>query len=233
MNFKLQASFSLLQLQHFDFGRLEIMADVPNSGYMYLEITLNMMSEKLPDLLSRDATSLKEVRLFEFDEHCDDDFEKFLTHYSHLEVLMMKGNFPLSDDHLKIIAGRLKKLRSLQIAMDTSITDVGLDYLSGESDLGEEVSCPLLEDLYIWRAYDITGEGILSIGSGLKNLKHLNLWVNDDVYNDNVSNGIVMMKKLLNIYLRNECTGETSFILYSSPEEDSSSPQRIDGTGGV
>ena len=132
-----------------------------------LKISLEDLREGLSELLSRDATVVKDVTITQFDEACEEDFETFLSHYSHIQFLVMKGRCLITDDYLKIIGRKLKKLLRLAIAMNTSITDVGLSYLSGENNLSEEVSCPLLEVFYIEKASGITGKGIHTITSRL------------------------------------------------------------------
>ena len=168
----------------------------------HLEISLKTMKEKLLELLSRDAAVVKEASINRFDESCEYEFEAFLSHYSHLESLSMEGRCLISDDHLMIIGGKLKKLQRLIIAMDTSITDVGLSCLSGENNLSGDVSCPLLEDLYIERACCITDKGILPITSRLQQLRHLGLWVNE--LDNNAVQCIAGMANLKSVVLRNQ-----------------------------
>ena len=157
---------------------LETMAHFQDQG-SHLKISLKCMRELLSELLSQDATVVKAATINSFDELCDDDFEKLLSHFSDLEALSMEGSCLISDDYLKIIGRRLKQLRTLKIEMNTSITDTGLRYLSGENELSEEVSCPLLENLDIKKASGITDAGILSITSRLQQLRHLALWINE------------------------------------------------------
>ena len=165
-------------------------------------ITLRSMRSILPELLSRSPSNMKEAFIGEFDEPCDEDFEKFLSHYSDLEALSMEGRCLFNDDYLKLIGGKLRRLRSVVITMNTSITDTGLRYLSGENDLSEEVSCPLLENLDIKKASGITDAGILSITSRLQQLRHLALWINE--VNQNVVQRIAGMQSLKSVILRND-----------------------------
>ena len=154
-----------------------IMADLKNQGH--LKICIKDMKVKLLEILCQDPVTVKQVSVTGFDEACDEKFARLLSYFSHAESLHMEGNSLVTDHHLKIIGGRLKKLRSLVIAMNTSITDVGLGYLSGESLLSDEVSCPLLESLEIERAHCITNKGIYAITSRLLKLKHLILCINE------------------------------------------------------
>ena len=179
---------------------LETMSNIQETDP--LEISLNTLREELSKFLSRDATVVKVACINDVDEPIGDEFETFLSHYSHLEVLSMKGIGLISNDHLKIIGGKLKKLRSLGIAMNTSITDLGLGYLSGENELSEEVSCPLLESLDIKKATGITIKGVLPITSRLQNLEHLGLWVNE--VDKNVVQCIAGMKSFKSVILRNQ-----------------------------
>ena len=131
-----------------------------------LEISFKFLREKLSELLSRDAMFVEEVSIsgfveaLDYDETCEYYFISFLSHFSHLESLTMKGSGPITDDHLKLVGGKLKKLQRLSIYINTSITDIGLSYLSGENNLSGEVSCPLLQSLEIDRASGITSKGI-------------------------------------------------------------------------
>ena len=185
--------------------------------HTHLEISLKDLREELSDLLSRDPTVVKEVRITQFDEACEEDFEKFLFHYSYLELLVMEGRFLITDDYLKIIGAKLKKLQRLAIAMNTSITDVGLVYLSGdrESNPSEEASCPLLESLEIERACGISNKGIQTITSQLQKLQNLDLWVNE--VDKNVLQCIASMKSLKNVTLKSE--GKSLMTDYAMMEE--------------
>ena len=104
-------------------------------------ISFKTMREELSELLSRDATVVKAAGIYDFNEPCRKEFKQFLSHLCHLESFFMEGiGHNITDYYLKIIGGKLKKLRDLKIAWNTSITDVGLSYLSGENDLIPEVA---------------------------------------------------------------------------------------------
>ena len=168
-----------------------------------LIISFKLSRKTLSALLYRkDAKVIEAASLYGFDASSEDEFDTFLAHYSHLEALTMAGRCVISDDHLKIIGSRLKKLRTLAINMNTSITDVGLSYLSGESELGKDLSCPLLENLDIERAGRVTVMGFLALTSSLPKLQHLGLWV--DEMEDNVVECIAGVKSLKSVSLRNK-----------------------------
>ena len=180
--------------------------EVKLDGFKRLNISFNSLRKNLYELfLSREATLLKEVTISGFDkvlksdEDCDYYFDKFLSHFSHIESLTIKGSDLTTDHHLKIIAGRLKKLQHLTIAINSSITDVGLCYLSGAINLSEDVSCPLLQSLEIERACGITSKGIQTITTRLHKLEHLDLWVNQ--VDDNVVQCITGNKSLKRVSL--------------------------------
>ena len=141
---------------------------------------------ELPELLSRDGRVVTELSIRKFDEICDEGFELLLSHYSYIEAIYMHGDGILYDYHLKIISEKLPKLRRLDIVMNTSITDIGLCYLSGgnildEEDCEEEVHncCPLLEKLYLWKASRITHLGLRAISSKLHYMQELDLKVKE------------------------------------------------------
>ena len=182
------------------------MADNFQDPEQLLKISLKAMREELSILKRpyRDARAVKTVIIDGYDEPCHEEFEKFLSHYSHLETLSMEGSALISDDHLKIIGRKLKKLQSVAIPMNTSITDAGLGFLSGENDLSEEVSCPLLNSIDIGRAGDITDKGIRSTTSRLPKLEHFGLWVNK--VDKNVAQCIAETKGLKSVTLRKQDT---------------------------
>ena len=145
----------------------------------YLRISSEEIKAKLSNLSN--ATVVKDLSINPCNKLCEKDFKLLLSHYCYLESIVFKKHGGVfTDDHLKIIGEKLKNLRFLEIAMHTSITNDGLDYLSGENNSSEEnISCPRLESLYIWKATGITAKGVGSITSKLQHLKDLDVWVTE------------------------------------------------------
>ena len=140
-----------------------------------LIMSAEVMKGHLRELLSRDATVVKEITIVHYDKRYDEQFYKFLSHYSYVETLEIEGTGLFTDYHLKVIGENLQHLRHLSVEMRGCISDEGISFLTGD----EEANCPLLETLEISKARGITNMGVFKIGSRLQNLHSLDIWLNE------------------------------------------------------
>ena len=140
-----------------------------------LIITYEDISDKLGELLYRDAETVKEICITNLDKPCDEYFSKFLSHFSDINSLEIEGSGVVTDYHLKVIGANLRQLQCLSIKIKTSITDAGIGFLVGD-DKAREAPCPLLETLEIIKPHLITDKGILRLTSKLKKLQNLDMW---------------------------------------------------------
>lgn len=153
----------------------EVVNGMPRLEVLNLSGCYNLSETILEYALNKELPCLKSLDLSLCRDITDSSLGKIATHCKNLEELNLAGCIRVSNSGVLLISWGLKKLKKLNLRSCKRISDFGIESVLGDQGSWVKGFHPNLEELVLQDCQKITDESLHHIGSGLPNLKKLNL----------------------------------------------------------